>query len=219
MIEFAKRLVEVDEVIKYLSVENIQKIPENIRIMIKNKKDKNYIWNFDESKKLNEQNLPRDTIAILSYLNMKYLLNDEQRAFMDRIHRINEQKLEEEKRSKYDPNNVFNAEIKGVPNTEQLYVEEESSDMVVYKEGIFSRIYKKVLAVFHIKDWICSADIRSEKYVKRQKDIVILVISIILTLHEINEGILFGIPPFIFWKFDLFLFLHLSWFTNLYKLN
>ncbi len=152
MIEFAKRLVEVDEVIKYLSVENIQKIPENIRIMIKNKKDKNYIWNFDESKKLNEQNLPRDTIAILSYLKMKYLLNDEQRAFMDRIHRINEQKIEEEKRNKYDPNNVFYAEIKGVPNTEQLYVEEESSDMVVYKESIFSRIYKRIVATFHRKD-------------------------------------------------------------------
>ena len=67
MIDYEKRLVEVDEVLKYLSRENLNKIPEEIRNLIKENKDKNYTWKFDETKQLKDQGLSRDTIIILSY--------------------------------------------------------------------------------------------------------------------------------------------------------
>ena len=91
MTDLAKRLVEVDEVLKYLSIENLKKIPDDIKKIIREYKDNEYTWVYDENKELKDQNLPRDTIAILSYLNMEYLLNEEQREFMDKIHRLNEQ--------------------------------------------------------------------------------------------------------------------------------
>lgn len=105
--EYSKCLVQVDEILNYLNPEELKKIPENVRKTIKDNKDKNYEWKYDEGKKLEEQNLNRKSIAILSYLNMEYLLNDEQRKLMEQIHRVNEQKQEEEKRKQYNPENIF----------------------------------------------------------------------------------------------------------------
>ena len=47
---------------------------------------------FDETKELKDQNLSRDTIIILSHLNMEYLLNEEQKKLMEQIHEFNEKK-------------------------------------------------------------------------------------------------------------------------------
>ena len=105
--EYSKCLVQVDEILNYLNPEELKKIPENVRKTIKDNKDKNYEWKYYEGKKLEEQNLNRKSIAILSYLNMEYLLNDEQRKLMEQIHRVNEQKQEEEKRKQYNPENIF----------------------------------------------------------------------------------------------------------------
>ena len=105
--EYSKCLVQVDEILNYLNPEELKKIPENVRKTIKDNKDKNYTWKYDVSEKLEEQNLNRKSIAILSYLNMEYLLNDEQRKLMGQIHRVNEQKQEEEKRKQYNPENIF----------------------------------------------------------------------------------------------------------------
>ena len=44
-------------------------------------KDKEYFWKYDEKKPLKEQDVSRDTIAFLSYLNMEYLLNEKQKGF------------------------------------------------------------------------------------------------------------------------------------------
>ena len=97
-------LVELDEVMNHLSKENLNKIPKEILEGIKKQKDRNYEWKYDENKKLIDQKLNRKTIAMLSYINMEYLLNDKQKAFMKKMHAINEQKVEEEKRTQYNPN-------------------------------------------------------------------------------------------------------------------
>ena len=143
MTDLAKRLVEVDEVLKYLSIENLKKIPDDIKKIIREYKDNEYTWVYDENKELKDQNLPRDTIAILSYLNMEYLLNEEQREFMDKIHRLNEQKLEVKKRLNYSPDDLFKKE------EVELKVAEKTKEIVVYNESIFSKIIRKVRAFFH----------------------------------------------------------------------
>jgi len=64
--DYNKRLVEVDEVLNYLSDEDLLKIPEDIRQAIKENKDKEYVWKYDVTKELKDQKLNRDTIIILS---------------------------------------------------------------------------------------------------------------------------------------------------------
>ena len=53
--KYEKCLVELDEIFKYLKDEEKRNIPYEIRKAIKEKKDKHYHWNYDESKTLNEQ--------------------------------------------------------------------------------------------------------------------------------------------------------------------
>ena len=108
--EDKKCLVELDEVLMYLNEEDLNKIPKDLRDAIKEKKDKEYVWKYDESKKLDEQNLDRKTIAMLSYLNMEYLLNEEQKEFMKKLHEKNQIKQELEKREKYNPDDIFKKE-------------------------------------------------------------------------------------------------------------
>jgi len=92
--DYKKRLVEVDEILNHLSKEDLLKIPEEVRQLIKKNKDRYYTWKYDETKELKDQDVSRDTIAILSYLNMEYLLNDEQKKLMEEIHCLNELRVE-----------------------------------------------------------------------------------------------------------------------------
>ena len=92
MIDFSKRFVEVDEILKYLSEADYKKIPTDVIKYIKSNKDKTYTWKYDTSKKLKNQNVSDDTIATLSYLNMEYLLNPEQKAFMRKFLYFNDKK-------------------------------------------------------------------------------------------------------------------------------
>lgn len=101
MVDYNKRLVEVDEILNYLSEEDLMKIPEDIRLLIKKNKDKEYTWQYDETKSLKDQNVSRDTIAFLSYLNTEYLLNEKQKQYMKQLHELNEKKIEQEKEKKY----------------------------------------------------------------------------------------------------------------------
>ena len=144
MIDYNKRLVEVDEILNYLPKEDLLKIPKDIRQLIKYNKDKEYVWKYDESKELKNQNLSRDTIAFLSYLNMEYLLNEDQKQLMQQIRQINEKKLERKKEEQYNSHNLFKtkqniiAEIAPIPK----------DDLIVYKKNIFSKILNKLKSFF-----------------------------------------------------------------------
>ena len=136
MIDYNKRLVEVDEILKYLSKEDLLKIPEDIRQLIKNNKDKEYTWQYDETKPLKDQNVSRDTIAFLSYLNMEYLLNERQKQYMQQLHELNERKLEEEKAKKYIVDDLFkNRSIKVTQEPVN-----NSVALTEYKESLFTKI-------------------------------------------------------------------------------
>lgn len=52
MKEYNKKLVEVDEILKHLSQENYNKIPEEIKVAIAENKDKEYKWTYDDTKKI-----------------------------------------------------------------------------------------------------------------------------------------------------------------------
>lgn len=85
-----KVLVEVDEILRYLPEEELKKIPEDIRKSIYENKDEEYIWLYDESKPLKKQNVSGDAVAILSYLFMEYIYNNEQKELMKEIFKFND---------------------------------------------------------------------------------------------------------------------------------
>lgn len=149
MVDYNKRLVEVDVILNHLSESDYNKIPEDVLQLIKDNMDKEYTWVFDESKPLKEQNVSRDTIAFLSYINMEYLLNDKQKEYMQKLHEINEQEKRKEEYSndvKYDYSELFKRNNK----TEDLgqITEKEQTSLVVYKEGFFTKMINKIKSFF-----------------------------------------------------------------------
>ena len=146
MIDYNKRLVEVDEILNYLSEEDLLKIPEEVRNTIKENKDKEYVWKYDVSKELKEQNLSRDTIILLSYLNMEYLLNEEQKKYMQQLHELNEKKLEELKTEKYSVDDLFKKKKKEETQTKKQV--EEKSLIECKEENIFTKVINKIKNFF-----------------------------------------------------------------------
>lgn len=135
MIDYNKRLAEVSVILNHLSKSDYDKIPKEVIDNIERNKDTEYFWNYDETKDLKEQNVSKDTIALLSYLNMKYLLNEEQRSFLQRVFNENQEKIEIVKKEKYDPDNIFKNKF--------VYKEEkDTSNIIVVKE---ERWYKKII--------------------------------------------------------------------------
>lgn len=110
--EQAKCFVELNEILKHLDDKYLDKIPVEVRNSISEGKDREYKWTYDESKKLSEQKINRKTIAMLSYLNMEYLLNDEQRELMKEIHYQNDKKINLCKQD----NNIAKLDIKNEEN-------------------------------------------------------------------------------------------------------
>ena len=121
--ENAKCLVELDEILKYLEDNDLKKIPYDIRKAISQRKDKQYKWKYDETKDLSQQKINRKTIAMLSYLNMEYLLDEEQKKLMQRIHKFNEDMIEKEKSKKYSADKIFkNNEVNVKEETELVTI-------------------------------------------------------------------------------------------------
>ena len=140
MIEYNKRLVEVSVILKHLNKNEYDKIPKELIDRIEKNKDLEYIWNYNETKDLKNQNVSKDTIAILSYINMQYLLNEDQKKFVQEIFSENQKKIENIKKEKYDTDNLFkNKKVEGTK------VQEEVHALVEYKEkNLIQQVWDKI---------------------------------------------------------------------------
>ena len=143
--EYEKCLVEVDEVLNHLSKEDLNKIPEDILKGIKEHRDKEYIWKYDESKELKEQKFDRNTIAVLSYINMEYLLSKEQKELMEKIHELNEQNLQNDIQKEYDPKELFK-------NKKNNTVQSEREIAKLEENKWYNKLFSFIKRMFKIKN-------------------------------------------------------------------
>lgn len=107
MNNYDKRFVEVDEILNRMSQKDFNKIPREIINLIRENKDVNYIWKYDDRKSLKEQKIHKDTINILSYINTEFILEGEQRDLIKKFHFFYEMKNEILKKQKYNTENIF----------------------------------------------------------------------------------------------------------------
>ena len=151
MIDYNKRLTEVSEILKYLDEEDYNKIPKDFIELIENNKDKEYEWQYDETKSLKEQDVSRDTIVILSYINMEYLLNDEQKELMKKIYELNDEKRRQEEKTSDDKvgaEDLFENDIKQY-NIEKEEID-ETAPLVPKNNSFFKRLVNKLKKLFKI---------------------------------------------------------------------
>lgn len=69
---YPKAYTEVYEILKYMKKEYVEKIPKKFMKLIKMKKDNNYVYKINLDKNFQEQEMLRETKAILVYIYTNY---------------------------------------------------------------------------------------------------------------------------------------------------
>lgn len=138
MEEIGKRLVEVEIILRKLDEQYINKIPQEIWEYIEKNKDNQYEFYYNENKTLIEQNFCIDTVSILTYINIEYLLEGEQKKEILEILKKDELINEIEKCKNDNLNELFKKRKES--KNEQLSLVEVKKDR--WYEKIFEFIKK-----------------------------------------------------------------------------
>lgn len=138
--------VELYEIIKNITEKERLKIPEAfISNLVKNSDD-SYIFQYDKSQNILEQNLKNETKALLVQMYIKYLAPEEERELWKDYNRICLNEIEKEKNNKYSYNNLFKNENDSIKPINKIATSELS--LVEYKESILKKIWNKILSIF-----------------------------------------------------------------------
>ncbi len=142
---YANAYTEVDTILKYLRIEDLNKIPENFIKTIKANKNDNYNFTIDWNKELKDQNILIETRAILFNIFRDYLANDIQKEKIINMQREEENRNELVKQEMYDVNLFENRYI--VKN------EDKNNEMTIveFKESFFEKIINKIKKIINIK--------------------------------------------------------------------
>lgn len=129
---------EVYQVLNLLGTEYINKLPNSLFNMLKEKRDINYTPQYAEDIPLDEQNIKKETLAIIALLHLNYWCeNEEEKAELKQLLSNNEIRYQQEIRDKYDPENVFKKR-----NAENVV--EKQTSLVEYKIPFLKRIISKI---------------------------------------------------------------------------
>lgn len=129
---------EVYQVLNLLGIEYINKLPNSLFNMLKEKRDINYTPQYVEDIPLDEQNIKKETLAIIALLHLNYWCeSNKEKDELKQILNSNETRYQQELRDKYDPENVFKKR-----NTENAVGKQTS--LVKYKIPFLKRIISKI---------------------------------------------------------------------------
>lgn len=105
--EYKNALAEVDMILKLMSKDMLNKIPNSFLNFIEQKKSKSYIPNLNMELSLNEQDLLNETRAILSLIYRSYLCNSEESRKLKIDDSIELKIKQKELNEKYSYENLF----------------------------------------------------------------------------------------------------------------
>ncbi len=125
---------EVYSFLNTLGIEYIEKIPNKIYNTIRDNRDKEYNPIYKKEQTLTEKTLSYEALCLLSALNLQYWCDDsEEKGLLKQMYIDNTKKEQE----KYSYDNLFKNKSKIVENISN---EQEHTEMIEYKESIFTRI-------------------------------------------------------------------------------
>ncbi len=136
--KYAIAYSEVLEILKYIPLEDYNKIPKTKIELFKTNANNDYTFNYDPSKTLEEQNVSNITKGIIILLFRDYWATERQRNKIIAKQNYDRMKLEEKKKEKYNPDNIFRNRYKNfladnIENNQELALI-ETNNMKWYKK-------------------------------------------------------------------------------------
>lgn len=142
-IKYANAYIEVLEILKYIPVEDYNKIPKNKIELFETNSNKDYIFKYDPNKTLDEQNVSKITKGIIAILFRDYWATASQRERIISKQNYDRIKIEKEKQEKYNPNDIFNEK-----QTKNNTINIENTSIIEYKESLLSKFLNKIKNFF-----------------------------------------------------------------------
>lgn len=140
---------EIDEFLGLLSIDQRNMIPQKLRELFSQEKDKEYVKGIDPNIPIKAQNLKEETLGLIALLNLQYWCQNEfEKERLKKIYEKNEKEYQEMLQEKFNPENIF--------KKNEIIVEEqkeptESLQIVERKEPLFKKIIDRILQLFRIK--------------------------------------------------------------------
>lgn len=144
MNNYDKACTEVCEILSYLNKDEYEKIPSNVIKAIEKSKSREYVFKINVNMKLKEQKLLEETKAILFNLYRDYLANPQQREEIIEMQNRERQKLEIEKRLKYNPDKIFKKNDSENLDDKTVLKDDSTNLAKIKKENIIVKILNKI---------------------------------------------------------------------------
>ena len=150
---YAKAYKELLEIIKHFPLEEYNRIPKEKIKFYEENMDKNYNFTVNPNIDLSEQNISKETKALIVTLYEDCFATKEQKEKIKEILELNQKKAEQEKRKKYNPGDLFKNQKEDVNNNEEEKSVESIKEvsLVDYKENFFTKFKNFILKLLHIK--------------------------------------------------------------------
>lgn len=149
-IEYKKAYVELNEIIKKMSLEERAKIPEIFMKNLNNEMDKDYKYIIDNEKSILEQNFKTETKALLVELYERYLAPNEETEFWKKYDKICLNIIENEKIEKYNPNEIFTNKSEEISNIKKDEKINNELPIEIKEKNIFTKFIQIIKKIFHI---------------------------------------------------------------------
>ncbi len=135
---------EIYEILKIFPKELVDRIPKYKLDYIKQNMDESYEYNITKET-FDGKTMLDETAAILAILFRDYWATEKQKNKIINYHNTQREKIANEIKEKYDPENVFKQR-----RIEQEKIDEkkENLSVVEYKENIFKKLFNKIKEIF-----------------------------------------------------------------------
>lgn len=136
--DYAKSYSEVLEFLKHIPKEEYERIPKSEIDFFESNKDVEYVFNFDAEKSFSDQELKKESKAIIVSLYKDYIASEKEKKIIEEILRLNEEVHQSRLREKYNPDDVFK-------DNNQNKVKNTNEELTVPSHN---RWYQKVMEFF-----------------------------------------------------------------------
>ena len=142
---------ELYEILSLMDKSTVMKVPIDILNTIKEQRNPTYQTRIDKTDIFNENNVNKETIDLLCYLDYHYWMDENKKAEVDRIRKQRLQENENKKRERYNPDDIFNKENKNIETTNtEIHENVTNTTLIEYRETLFVKFKNYIFKILHI---------------------------------------------------------------------
>lgn len=144
MLKMPKAYKEINEILKHVPKEYVEKIPSQLLKIIEENMDKNYEYKVEHIKDFENQEMLNETRALLAVIYRDYFASEEEK---EKIKNEEREFLEKERKNNSFENTLHKERenIESISNKEQEKVEKESIDTTQLTKYEEKKWYQKII--------------------------------------------------------------------------